>query len=47
MGIFFIFMTMLVFGIIISVLLDNIRIELKYRNNLLEKQNEILERERK
>lgn len=47
MGIFFIFMTMLVFGIIISVLLDNIRIELKYRNTLLEKQNEILERERK
>ena len=47
MGIFFIFMIMLVFGIIISVLLDNIRIELKYRNTLLEKQNEILERERK
>lgn len=47
MGIFFIFMTMLVFGIIISVLLDNIRIELKYKNTLLEKQNEILERERK
>ena len=40
-------MIMLVFGIIISVLLDNIRIELKYRNTLLEKQNEILERERK
>lgn len=40
-------MTMLVFGIIISVLLDNIRIELKYKNTLLEKQNEILERERK
>jgi hypothetical protein len=47
MGTFFIFMTMLVFGILISILLINIQIELKYRNTLLEKQNEILERERK
>lgn len=47
MGLFFIFITILVFGIIISILLDNIRIELKYRNTILQKQNEILERERK
>jgi hypothetical protein len=47
MGTFFIFMTMLVFGILISILLINIQIELKYRNTLLDKQNEILERERK
>ena len=47
MGMFFIFMIILVFGIIISILLDNIRIELKYRNTILQKQNEILERERK
>jgi hypothetical protein len=45
MGTFFIFMTMLVFGIILSIILNNIRIELKYRNTLLEEQNEILKRE--
>ncbi|MDN5292500.1 MAG: hypothetical protein PWQ06_2739 [Anaerophaga sp.] len=47
MGTFFIFMTMLVFGILISIVLNNIQKELEYRNTLLEKQNEILERERK
>lgn len=47
MGTFFIFMTTLVFGILISIVLNNIQKELEYRNTLLEKQNEILERERK
>jgi len=47
MGTFFIFMAIMIFGILISILLNNIQIELKYRNTLLEKQNEILERERK
>jgi len=47
MGTFFIFMAIMVFGILICVLLHNIQIELKYRNTLLEEQNNILERERK
>ena len=40
-------MALVIFGIIICVILDNIRIELKYRNTLLEKQNVILAKERK
>jgi hypothetical protein len=42
MGLFFIFMALVVFGTIICIILDNIKIELKYRNTLLEEQNEIL-----
>jgi len=47
MGIFFIWFSLSVgFIFTISALLD-IRTELRWRNRLLEKQNEILERERK
>jgi hypothetical protein len=47
MGIFFIWFSLSVgFMFTIFVLLD-IRTELRWRNRLLEKQNEILERERK
>lgn len=34
-------------GMIIWSAINNCKIELRYRNTLLEKQNEILERERK
>lgn len=37
----------IIVGIIIWSAIDNCKIELRYRNTLLEKQNEILERERK
>lgn len=47
MGLFFIFMTLNVFGITISILIYSISKELKYRNTLLKKQNEILERKNK
>ncbi len=43
MGTYFIFLSITILGIIIAIILDNIKIELKYRNTLLEKQNEILE----
>ena len=36
-----------IIGVAICFLLLGIKIELRYRNTLLEKQNEILERERK
>ncbi len=44
--------TLLIFSIVIIGMfiwsaIDNCKIELRYRNTLLEKQNEILERERK
>lgn len=42
MGLYFIFLTLLFFGVIISFILSDIKIELKYRNTLLEEQNEIL-----
>lgn len=42
MGIYFIFLLMLVFGIIISIKLDSISTNLEYRNTLLNEQNEIL-----
>lgn len=42
MGTFFVALLITIFGIIIASVLDNIRIELKYQNGLLEKQNEIL-----
>ena len=43
---------LLIFSIVIAGMLiwsaiDNCKIELRYRNTLLERQNEILERERK
>jgi len=47
MGTFFIFMAMLIFGIIGCSLLHNIQIEQEYKNTLLEEQNKILKRERK
>jgi len=40
-------LSILIVGMFIWVAIDNCKIELRYRNNLLEKQNEILERERK
>lgn len=36
-----------IIGVAICILLSDIKIELRYRNTLLEKQNEILEQERK
>jgi hypothetical protein len=42
MGLFFIFMTLLIGIIFISLILQDIKIELKYRNQLLEEQNEII-----
>jgi hypothetical protein len=39
--------SILIVGMLIWSAIDNCKIELRYRNTLLEKQNEILERERK
>jgi hypothetical protein len=39
--------SILLVGMLIWSAIDNCKIELRYRNTLLEKQNEILERERK
>lgn len=39
--------SIVIIGMIIWSAIDNCKIELRYRNTLLEKQNEILERERK
>jgi len=38
--------SIVIIGMIIWSAIDNCKIELRYRNTLLEKQNEILERER-
>jgi len=39
--------SIVIIGMVIWSAIDNCKIELRYRNTLLEKQNEILERERK
>jgi hypothetical protein len=38
-------LAILIVGMLIWTAIDNCKIELRYRNTLLEKQNEILERE--
>lgn len=40
-------LTILIVGMLIWTAINNCKIELRYRNNLLEKQNEIFEREHK
>lgn len=47
MGLFFIWITLSLGLLFITLVLTDIKIELRWRNRLLEKQNEILERERK
>jgi hypothetical protein len=39
--------SIVIVGMLIWSAIDNCKIELRYRNSLLEKQNEILEREHK
>ena len=39
--------SIVIIGMFIWSAIDSCRIELRYRNTLLEKQNEVLERERK
>ena len=40
-------LTILIVGMLIWTAINNCKIELRYRNSLLEKQNEIFEREHK
>jgi hypothetical protein len=44
MGLYFIWLTLSVGFVLIACILQDIKIELRLRNKLLEKQNEILEK---
>jgi hypothetical protein len=44
MGLFFIWMTLVIATIIVALNLQDIKIELKYRNSLMEDQNKIQEK---